>query len=203
MGVHYNTWFRWTPEQRVELERLLREGLSASQIGAHFGVSRNVVIGKVDRDQTLPRLSHSNGRRGPYKVELAPSSSVALPTGISLPGGKTVKAVNVTGNRGNENEKLRARVRARQAIDAGTLAPPVIGYRPERFHEGFSGQHARITDIMHLKQHHCRFPLDLAGGGVGYCGTEKEPHSAYCPHHAARCFNPESAAMTKRIRNPA
>lgn len=39
----------WTAESIDTLSRLWSEGLSASEIGAHLGTTRNAVIGKVNR----------------------------------------------------------------------------------------------------------------------------------------------------------
>jgi GcrA cell cycle regulator len=51
----------WTPENIEKLERLWREGLSASQVAAELGggVTRNAVIGKIHRlgltERTVPK----------------------------------------------------------------------------------------------------------------------------------------------------
>ncbi len=53
----------WTADRVEQLKALLTEGLSAGQIAARLGVSRNAVIGKVDRGGLhLPRMQ---GKRGP------------------------------------------------------------------------------------------------------------------------------------------
>jgi hypothetical protein len=197
MSIHQNhTRVDWNDDNMAELKRRLLAGESASIIAAHFGLSRSAIIGKVDRNKNLPRLQGNNGgQRGPRKALLQP----ALPQSISLGGGAQTKASTSTLQRGHENQALVARVLARQKIETGAVPPPVMGYQPKRFHEGYLGQQARVSSVLKLEAQHCKFPIDLPNGKTGFCGDVKEDHSSYCPHHAARCFNPESAAMRKRF----
>lgn len=71
----------WTPEQDARLEECMREGLSASQIGALFGVSRNAVIGRVHRNKKLKEigLSHPPGNPGKRVEALKKRKSRAKP----------------------------------------------------------------------------------------------------------------------------
>lgn len=48
--------FHWNPDNITEVATLLKQGLSAAQIGAQLGISRNAVIGKVGRDESLSRI---------------------------------------------------------------------------------------------------------------------------------------------------
>jgi hypothetical protein len=198
-GVHC---FCWDEPSTEKLRLLLLAGKSASEIGQSFSVSRNVIIGKLYRDRSLPRLARNNGhltRVERLKAGPAPKKKVLLPKTVSLPGGDTVKARTVADKRGGEDQHLLARVRRREAFSRGDIAPPVLGYKAERFQEGFANQTIRVARVEDLKPHHCRFPIDKPGGGVGYCGAEKEAATAYCTPHALRCFNPDSAAMRRRL----
>lgn len=71
----------WTPEQDARLEEFMREGMSASQIGALFGVSRNAVIGRVHRNKKLKEigLSHPPGNSGKRVEALKKRKSRAKP----------------------------------------------------------------------------------------------------------------------------
>lgn len=40
---------KWTAEDRIVLERMLKEGATYTQLGLHFGVTRNAVGGTIDR----------------------------------------------------------------------------------------------------------------------------------------------------------
>lgn len=53
----------------------------------------------------------------------------------------------------------------------------------------------RIEDIARktlaqLEPEDCRYPIDLVGGGFGFCALEKVPGISYCAAHAARCLIP-------------
>lgn len=41
----------WTEEQRHELMRLYRQGLTSYQMAEHFGVSRNAICGRIHRER--------------------------------------------------------------------------------------------------------------------------------------------------------
>ena len=49
--------FVWTDEIVAEMKRLLKDGLSCTQVGARLGCSRNAVIGKVHR------IEHATGEK--------------------------------------------------------------------------------------------------------------------------------------------
>jgi GcrA cell cycle regulator len=57
----------WTPEQDTRLADFLRDGKSASEIGAELGVSRNAVVGRVHRNPELAKIgfARSPGKQGP------------------------------------------------------------------------------------------------------------------------------------------
>jgi hypothetical protein len=124
---------------------------------------------------------------------------IALPQTISLPGGKLAASRGEFKSRGVADQSISARITTRKALATGAIAPPVVGYKPERFAEGFEGQVARVESVRKLEAQHCRFPIDMAGGGLGFCGATKEEHSSYCLAHAARCFNPQSRTMSARL----
>lgn len=48
--------FHWNHDNITEVATLLKQGLSAAQIGEQLGISRNAVIGKVGRDEGLSRI---------------------------------------------------------------------------------------------------------------------------------------------------
>ncbi len=40
------------------------------------------------------------------------------------------------------------------------------------------------TDILGLKNHHCRWPIEGRGASMLYCGGNQEKDSSYCTRHA-------------------
>jgi len=91
---------RWTEDQDAELKRLAPD-LSAAQIGARFGVSRNAVIGRLHRLKVaLPQKAQvrpkpepiTNARPAPSRratgvavPERLASAVMATPVPVSLP----------------------------------------------------------------------------------------------------------------------
>jgi GcrA cell cycle regulator len=100
--------YPWTSESIELLRRLWADGLSASTIGAQFGVSRVAVLGKINR---LRRLA-SNA--GPAKT---PQSSAALPepaaSDIAALLGPPPPALRRRGKRSNRSESPHAKAKAR------------------------------------------------------------------------------------------
>jgi GcrA cell cycle regulator len=59
-----------------------------------------------------------------------------------------------------------------------------------------------VTDIMSLKNHHCRWPIgDPQDDGFGYCGATKHAPFSYCEHHARIAYAPPQA-MKERAHFP-
>lgn len=54
---------KWTPEDKVKVAELMKEGLSAGMICKSFGVTRNSICGLVMRDKTLTAIG-LRGRGG-------------------------------------------------------------------------------------------------------------------------------------------
>jgi hypothetical protein len=185
---HAHPRFEWSVERLDTLTQMLAAKKTASEIAQLFGVTRNVIIGAVYRRPDLPGFHRGSATR----------KGVALPKTISLPGA-TSQARHVSKRRNDENQSIMAKVLVRKRIEAGDVAPPTQVVGAAKFAPGFMGQQARVKRLDKLERHHCRFPIDLPGGQVGYCGDVKEETSSYCPHHAARCFNPDSAAMRRRL----
>lgn len=58
--------FHWHHDKVLEVATYLKQGLSAAQIGAQLGISRNAVIGKVGRDEKLSRIGFAWTRAQPF-----------------------------------------------------------------------------------------------------------------------------------------
>ena len=71
----------WTPEQDDRIKECLHHGMSASQIGAELGVSRNAIIGRVGRNKELSQIGfvRSPGNPGRRVEALKKRKSRAKP----------------------------------------------------------------------------------------------------------------------------
>lgn len=151
---------RWFDGNIDRIADLLREGLSASQIAAHFrGVSKNAVIGIVGRNAELKAIGF---KRRPGKQE---------PKSIAV---STARKKNV---RGGKVSKTRLRI-VPPTIDA------IIDAAPAR--DVTSGApHVAGIDLLMLNECRCKWPIN-DGGPFLFCGEAKEPgRAAYCDYHAA------------------
>ena len=61
--------FHWSGDLVAEVAIYLKKGLSAAQIGAQIGVSRNAVIGEVTRDEKLNKIGFTQKRVKTFAVE--------------------------------------------------------------------------------------------------------------------------------------
>lgn len=59
-----NPWFVWSPEQRDRVADLLQAGKTAKQIGEAIGVTRNSIIGIVQRDGRLRSIGFAGTNHG-------------------------------------------------------------------------------------------------------------------------------------------
>ena len=158
----------WPAEKTAEMHRLAGEGLSASKIAAALGVTKNAIIGKMDRDgSTLVRkpggvLPKEMRPPRPERMVVpmaAPVVVAASPAPVSLPAAPVVEPVPI-------------------AAVAPPVAEPIARIDP---FEMFANGGLTIVD---LKAQSCRFPSGDPKEGMRYCGavthSEKEP---YCKHH--------------------
>lgn len=156
----------WTPQKLETLFDLLDGKRSASQIGAEIGVSRNAIIGKINRLRAAGKMPPGKELRGPC-VKLPPKPKAPM-----VPK-KLLVLRNVVAQRFN---------RPPVTFDVSGVA------FTERFKEGFLGQIGKIS-FDEINGGKCRFPIDQeTGGPVRYCGNQSEQNGVYCPHHAARCY---------------
>jgi hypothetical protein len=161
--------FSWTAEVIAEMLRLRDAGLSASQIGAKLGVSRNACLGKIQR------LGLAKPRE---RVASAPAPVAGAQ------GARPRRTMN------------RATARARRAappVEAREAAPqpaaaPEPGPAPLAVCEASTLIYGPV-EIVDLVDGLCKWPLWEADADPRlYCGAPVDGKSSYCArHHAVRC----------------
>ena len=150
----------WETDQVQMLEKLWKEGLSASQIARELGggVTRNAVIGKVHRmgfaDRGLPsRGGNSGGRKSSPEAAAAAAAAAARGSGSAHKGS-----------------------RAGSGKSAPSLPPPVPQLQP-------ADEDVRVLD---LADHKCRWPMGdpQDKDNFRFCGARKvSAEKVYCDYH--------------------
>jgi GcrA cell cycle regulator len=162
----------WTDERLDRLKKLWSEGLSASQIAAELGVTRNAVLGKSHRLGLVRNPSAKADSPHPLK----PSRPLP-PTSTTEPfmkhGPKTVTDMGSC-----------------QPAAQPSAEPPQV--------EAVSPQPEGVT-IMELRESMCRWPNgDPTRPEFRYCGAGAIEGLPYCSHHARIAYQP--SADRKRLR---
>ena len=159
---------RWTQEERDAIATMMRNGLSATQIGDEFGVSRRTIIGLAYRDKQLKQIGFAGsrgrtGRRGPQKPRKPATVSVS-------------RKGKVTSNpawRMQRKAKLRV---VKPAIDRTVFgAPHVAGIR-----------------LADFNSHRCKWCINDPEQGANehlFCG-ETTNDGPYCAYHSTLAYRP-------------
>lgn len=153
-------------EQNAEILLLWNEGKTASEIGSQFGLTRNTVIGKLNR----MRVAGHDVKR---KVIAQPPRSAR----------KKEKNTNGPERKPNRLKPFAPRsVVERSALNTGVAKTDqlVLGL--------FDDAPTTNVDIMGLREMSCRFIVktDPRRGAI-YCGEPKARRS-YCEKHAKICY---------------
>lgn len=147
---------RWTDRDKQRIAAMLRDKLTASEIGAYFGVSRNAIIGIVGRTPELSKI----GYRHRAKSKPAKKDSSSKP--------KRRPSVRLLVQ--NLVHKKASRSKDKPFVD-----PTVTADLEPR----------RIT-LMELDWRDCRWIVEGTGERALFCGLPKLPGSSYCECHYAR-----------------
>lgn len=163
---------QWTAEEDNRLAKLRHEGLSAAQIGAEFGVSRNAVIGRVHRSKRLTEIGLGRERS---KVQKNANLRVA---------------------------RLKHRASAKIHAPRVPAPPKAIKLDPIKITDieklRFDEERAREKITLQLNDG-CKFCVnDPAPGQAFYfCGEVQKGESSYCLHHHARSAS--SGTYSERV----
>lgn len=188
-------------EHDGELRDFHDQGLSSSAMAVRLKISRNAVIGRIHRLKL-------NGGAGPRRsIPASPREAQEMAARVRQLHGLGL-GTSELGTRMGVSRQQVAHLLRRQGLApnhrVGTTTAEGIRARAEdrrqrlaqlpqapldqHFKAGYGGQAAHVN-LLDLKIHHCRFPIDRDEGGVGYCGLDAISGTSWCPDHAARVFN--------------
>lgn len=148
----------WTDELKDQVAAMLRKGLTASQIAARLeGVSRNAVVGVVNRDRRLKEIGFKRSP-GPQNTGRKRDLSIAAKRRRgAVRGGKV--SLN--------------RLSAIPMPAAPVVETPPCADAPDPLN----------LMLIDLTERTCKWPVN-SGGPYHFCGHEKEPGGPYCAYHA-------------------
>ena len=170
----------WEATTVDELLRLHKLGLSASRIAAKLKTTRNAVIGKRYR---LGLASSSQDQRDAARAAASRERLLAKPR-------RTPAAPRVA----------RGATRATRCIQ-GALELAALTARVD-----VEPDVARVSDIIDLEHHHCKYVVGEVGQGHGWCGDKIIDGTSYCATHLLRCCRPvenrvhEAGMRTRAVR---
>lgn len=165
---------KWSQHQRNQIADMLRAEKTARQIAAHFGVSRNAIIGLVSRDKTLREIGFAHSP-GPQNTGRKRDLSIAAKRRRgAVRGGKV--SLN--------------RISAIPMPAAPVVETPPCADAPDPLN----------LMLIDLTERTCKWPVN-SGGPYHFCGHEKEPGGPYCAYHAELAVGSGTESERSAIRS--
>src|SRR5262249_21047386 len=161
----------WSSERIELLKRCFHAGLSCSQIAREIGVTRNAVIGKMNR-LGLSRPKDVLGGQ----LERRRAASPALP--------KTPRTWRP--------KRPRLNIFAQHEMLIAAFPGPQPRAEDIPIYNGCG------CTLLELSQGKCRWPISSPGGkGFYFCGNEPVKGLPYCPGHARIAYRPTAIAAAR------
>lgn len=165
----------YTNEECEIIEKMVRDGYSASQIGNVIGRSRNAIIGFVCRhlNEKGIGLSRSKGSTGAYARRRLSDKNYYKPTGNRPGRPKGAEVVSIS------SRKQPAAKARKPAIEP------------------------KFLKLEDLTARQCRFACNDADRGEEhlFCGHLARINSAWCDYHRAVVYVPEIAKSRRKRAN--
>jgi len=181
----HNSHAEWSVVERGQIARMLKQEMSASEIAAHFRVSRNAIIGIVHRDQKLKAIGFAKARGPLTDAQKLSIKANRKQGGIKggVPGKKLVEA----------RQKAKNIQRGEPRAAEGRQAPVS---KPEAPLHGREGREAPagtaaplMLSLVDLTSQTCKWPVgDPHEDDFGFCGQNTRAKSPYCQRHHDRAY---------------
>ena len=169
---------KWSQHQRNQIADMLRAEKTARQIAAHFGVSRNAIIGLVSRDKTLREIGFAHSP-GPQNTGRKRDLSIAAKRRRGFARGRKEALVRL---------EVIPTPSIADLLDAVPDTPGLFG----------APQVAGMPLIM-LTDCRCKWPLN-DGGPFLFCGEAKQPSRPYCAYHSTAALGNGTGSERSAVR---
>jgi GcrA cell cycle regulator len=174
IGTSPTEKFKWTDERVAEFRDKYALGWSHSQLGAHFGVSRNASIGKAHR-------LGLQGQAPPRK----PKPWVDVGVSERTWHRRQAKASHRASQGQGGASKDKPAYHRNRSLPAHSFVPVTFGrYATDLEPEAI----ANPVTLMELQEHHCHWPHDIPGEPMMYCGADSVLGLSYCPRHCRMAY---------------
>ncbi|GJM01937.1 MAG: cell cycle regulatory protein GcrA [Rhodomicrobium sp.] len=146
----------WTDKEHETLKDLLKKGFSAGVIAEQMpGKTRNAVISRIYRTNLKLNSGYGTGRKS-----------------------RRVKRV-LTPKQHSSNKPISKRMTDMEDLPLPNLK---IDRTPEELKAVFEANGRETVPLEDLSQHQCKWPLEVDGKHVGFCGAPRGA-GAYCEFH--------------------
>ena len=169
----------WDSVMLKKLKGLMGKGLSTSEIGKRLGMSKNAVVGKLNR-------LGWNSKAGGVVAESATSTTKKTASGR---GTKKTSSVASAKNTRATSKKSTTKAGARGAAATGTKKTATGG----RTLNKTLAMHQRIIqhslEMANLKPNQCRWPIgDPDSENFHFCGAPVFVGKPYCYEHCKQAY---------------
>jgi GcrA cell cycle regulator len=169
----------WTDELIAELTRFWAEGYSSSIIAEKLGITRNAVVGKINRlDLPTPLVPKTTRIRNTGTGERKRAPRQAKPRKQVIKTYQSIRAVRVNGN----SDSMRL------------IMSPVANLPELRCVE----IDPLLISLEDIRKGECRYPY--GDGPFLFCGHVAVEGSSYCKPHKALCSEPPRAPIQRFAR---
>ena len=169
----------WDSVMLKKLKGLMGKGLSTSEIGKRLGMSKNAVVGKLNR-------LGWNSKAGGVVAESATTTTKKTTSGR---GTKKTSSVASAKNTRTTSKKPTTKAGARGAAATGTKKTATGG----RTLNKTLAMHQRIIqhslEMANLKPNQCRWPIgDPDSENFHFCGAPVFVGKPYCYEHCKQAY---------------
>ena len=195
----------WDNTALKKLKALMGKGLSTSEIGKKLGISKNAVVGKLNRlgwnakagatatKTATEKKTIKSAAPAPAKKPAAKkTTTTAKPTKATTAKAPAVKPTKTTPAKKAEPAKS-APVKAAPAKKAPAKAPTPAPKAPKSLSNKTLAMHQRIIqhslEMANLKPNQCRWPIgDPDSENFHFCGETVFVGKPYCYEHCKQAY---------------
>lgn len=180
----------WDSATIKKLKSLLGRGLSTSEIGKQLGMSKNAVVGKLNR---LGWNAKASASPASAKKTSTPAKKVVAKT----PARKTVTESKVKTKTKTVTKKTETKTVSKKKVTVAPAKPKPAPKQPKAPKEPKSAKnlamHQRIIqhslEMANLKPNQCRWPIgDPDSENFHFCGKTVFTGKPYCYEHCRLAY---------------